>query len=454
MSKWVVAAFVIAMAPALTLAQGRPSKNVAPGGFEQIKVAPIMVVAENTRTDHLRQTFPARAAEGKYKTAWDIEWDFVPSMNRKVQLLRIVRAKFQYQDNKGQWKSITVARNIELMEAFAAYDDGKTAFLDLAARGANLTVAASKSLLGPACVAPGEILAFSHEPKLKIAREVHDDGLRWLSGHAWTEDEVKGYRGEKLLLSSFFQAGNYTYAVEFDFTDDGRIIPKLGFTAHNLFNRNGSKQTEGDVHVHVGCWRLEFDMTVSDSSTTTRGGPTQNDYRLMSRRFDWAGKRFRIADEPFGANGLAWETESREGKAQWKAEEFTSLRVQSKEAKNAHTHPIAYDLLPMRTGSIRDLREAGSAKGKDMDFLNHDFWVTRGPSKKAYHDVPAIAAGRSPLKDQPATVWYSSPGLHVPRGEDFGGDSGTSSRSGLALMNWVEFTLRPRNLFDSTPLYP
>ena len=251
-----------------------------------------------------------------------------------------------------------------------------------------------------------------------------------------------------------FQAGNYTYAVEFDFTDDGRIISKLGFTAHNLFNRNGSKQTEGDVHVHVGCWRIEFDLTVADSSKATRGGPTQNDYRLMSRRFDWVGKRFRMADEPFGANSIARETETREGKAQWKAEEFTTLRVQSNDAKNAHQHPIAYDLLPMRMGSIRDLREIGFTKGKDMDFLNYDFWVTRGSSKKAYHDVPSVAAGRNTLKNQPATVWYSSPGLHVPRGEDYGGDSGTSARSGVALMNWVEFTLRPRNLFDSTPLYP
>ncbi len=454
MRKWAAVLFVAAMAPVLARSQGRFAKDATPAGVELLKVPPLVVTAENKKTDPVRQTFPARVGEGKHRTAWDIEWDFVPSINNRVKLLRIASARFSFQDNKGQWKTVTVARNLELMEAFASYDDGKSSFLDLGVKGADLTVAAMKNLQGPACVAPGEILSYTFDPKYKIYREVHDDGIRWLNGYNKSEDTVKGYRGEKLILCSLFQAVNYTYAVEYDFTDDGRIISKLGFTAHNYYSRNEAKQADGDIHVHVGCWRMEFDLSVSDSANITRGGPTQNDYRLMSRRYDWVGKRFRVADEPFGANPLSKETEAREGKAQWKAEEFTTLRVQSTTVKNSHQQPIAYDLLPMRMGSIRELRDIGFTKGRDMDFMNYDFWVTRGQSKKAYHDVPSVAAGRSPLKDQPATVWYSSPGLHVPRGEDYGSDSGSSSWTGVALMSWVEFTLRPRNLFDGTPLYP
>ena len=86
-----------------------------------------------------------------------------------------------------------------------------------------------------------------------------------------------------------------------------------------------------------------------------------------------------------------------------------------------------------------------------MDFVNYDFWLTRTPQQYfPYHTLPKVAAGRQ-LVGQPTTVWYSSPGIHVPRGEDFGPMN--ERRTGVALTSWVEFTLRPRDLFDTTPLF-
>ena len=87
MSKWAAVWLVVAMVPALALSQDRPAKDASPG-YETIKVAPIAVVAENSKADLVRQTFPARASEDKFKTAWEIDWDFVPSMNGRVKLLR------------------------------------------------------------------------------------------------------------------------------------------------------------------------------------------------------------------------------------------------------------------------------------------------------------------------------------------------------------------------------
>jgi Cu2+-containing amine oxidase len=64
-----------------------------------------------------------------------------------------------------------------------------------------------------------------------------------------------------------------------------------------------------------------------------------------------------------------------------------------------------------------------------------------------------LAAHQRELQGQPVTVWYNTPALHVPRGEDFGAD-GQDQRKGVALTTVIEFTLRPRDLFDSTPFYP
>ena len=104
---------------------------------------------------------------------------------------------------------------------------------------------------------------------------------------------------------------------------------------------------------------------------------------------------------------------------------------------------------------------------EEMDFINQDFWVTHTPPngpKQPYHLVAKLAQGRNELKDNACTVWYSQPALHVPRTEDFGGPNGDMNGnpnskklatwgSGVALTTWIEFTLRPRDLFDSTPLY-
>jgi hypothetical protein len=42
----------------------------------------------------------------------------------------------------------------------------------------------------------------------------------------------------------------------------------------------------------------------------------------------------------------------------------------------------------------------------------------------------------------------------VPRGDAFGTADGKASYLGVAITTWTGFTLKPRDLFDGTPLYP
>jgi hypothetical protein len=115
---------------------------------------------------------------------------------------------------------------------------------------------------------------------------------------------------------------------------------------------------------------------------------------------------------------------------------------------------MAFDLIPQRLGALRQLQPEGGTYPTNMDFINYDFWVTRTESGFTnYIDVPRYAGQRRPLTGYPTTVWHCAPVLHFPRGEDFGTEDGTNSYAGLALTFWSGFYIKPRDLFDGTPLY-
>ena len=124
------------------------------------------------QSEIIHQGFPAKSPAGSHTTSWDIHWDFIPCINKGAHVLRIVSAKYNFKDKDGQRKSVMVARNMQLAEAFTSYDDGQTCYLDLAhqpkagTRRANLTVQLTPKL--EQCVLPGEILEFSGDARLRI----------------------------------------------------------------------------------------------------------------------------------------------------------------------------------------------------------------------------------------------------------------------------------------------
>ncbi|MFO0799102.1 MAG: YbjN domain-containing protein [Gemmataceae bacterium] len=397
----------------------------------------------------------------KSETAWEVTWD-IPNLTRRggmsdSRVLRIVSAKFSWKDEKKQPRSLVVARNLMLAEAFSQYDNKETCFLDVAKIGTPM-LKANKDFLGPMCVGPGKILASTNaDHDGKVYQELHYDGLRWMGVY----DKVQARGGEKLVLWAAMRSGNYAFLMEYNFTDDGRIVSRLGLTAHNLFDRavlpkekgvphRAMRTKDGDVHAHFGCWRLEFDLHDPDRNL---GGCDQNTIQLVSRKF--ADGKFGLKPLPFpgvDADGMP-ATEPREGKAKWVATEFTTLRAESKAVKNTRGQPIAYDLVSSRTGAASAFLPLGNTKYVDMDFINYDYWVTRTPDVfRHYYKVPTLAAGGRPLAGERATVWHSVGGIHAPRDEDFG-PGGVDAARGAALTEWVGFTLKPRNLFDGTPLF-
>jgi Cu2+-containing amine oxidase len=362
-------------------------------------------------------------------------------------VLRIRSAKFMWKDRYGKPQWIAVARMLELAEIYVPYDNGWTAILDIHDMPFHITPA-RKEFLGPNCVLPGEILPSSNLAwSGTVHKEVHDDGIRWMSAETDDRNQIadRARRGEKMILWSTYYGANYRYLIEYSFGDDGMITCRLGPTGRNIFNR---QEDQRDTHLHIGCWRLEFDLGDPSSGT---GGPKDNDVLLVRRVFDEVSERFGQIAKPFAKNSHG---QACEGSARWSAEDFTAVRVQSRVRKNAHGRPVAFDLIPQRVGALRQLQPEGGTYATDMDFINYDFWVTRTESGFTdYIDVPHYASQRRPLTGYPTTVWHCTPALHFPRGEDFGSEDGKSSYAGLAITFWTGFYVKPRDLFDSTPLY-
>jgi hypothetical protein len=416
---------------------------------------PVVVGEPPAAGNVVRQGFPAAKADlndlTKSDTAWEVEWELTHPQNRPLyppgSILRIRTAKFMWKDRSGNPQWVMVARMLELAEIYVPYDNGWTAFLDVHDMTFH-TNPARPEFLGPSCVLPGEILKSSNPYWSEtVHKEVHDDGIRWMSAETDERYQIadRARRGEKMILWSTYYGANYRYLVEYTFGDDGVLTCRVGPTGRNLMNRQEDLR---DTHLHVGCWRLEFDL--GDPVTGT-GGPKDNEVLLVRRVFDDVSERFGQVARPFAKN---FQGQACEGNARWNAEEFTSIRVESRVRKNAHGKPIAFDLIPHRFGAMRQLQPEGGTHATNMDFINYDFWVTRTESGNTnYIDVPQYAGQRRPLASYPTTVWHCAPVLHFPRGEDFGGEDGKSNYEGLASTFWTGFYVKPRDLFDSTPLY-
>ncbi len=402
-----------------------------------------------------KQGFPAASFDPNNPelsdTAWEIEWELTHPENKTWYppgcVMRIKSAKFMWKDRSGRPQWATVVRMLEVSEIYVPYDNGNTAFLDVHDMSFNMTPA-RKAFLGPNCVAPGEVLGSSNPNWANtVHKEVHDDGVRWMSAETGGRNQISDRvrRGEKLLLWGTYYGANYRYMMEYGFTDDGMISCRIGPTGRNIFNRQADL---GDTHMHIGLWRFEPDL---GDPIRKIGGPKEIDVSISRRTVDEEKEKFLQVSKPFNKNASG---EACEGSARWNAEEFTTLRFASKVRKNAHARPIAYDVMTSRFGVTREMKQQGGTDESNIDFINQDFWVTRTESGFTdYIDVPKYAKDRRPLTGQPTTIWLSTPALHVARTEDFGPETGTNSYTGTAITTWAGFMLKPRDLFDGTPLY-
>jgi Copper amine oxidase, enzyme domain len=256
-----------------------------------------------------------------------------------------------------------------------------------------------------------------------VVKEMRDRGVAW-------KDDVHGVRrGRELVLWAGLEAGNYMYIMSYSFHDDGTIAFRLGATGQNLPGHRF------EAHTHSAHWRIDVDLVDGKN----------NSAMLMRHVEDPASLGAEDLKEPF--NGGV------EGGVDWDPKEFTMIRVQSAK-NNARGEPIAYDLMPMRSGTPRHNEE----------FTRHDLWVSHShpdrPIEQLFAYLPTTIKDEEAIEETDIVLWCNSASHHEPRHED--GLPGGRPRvwffddawEGSALVMWSGFDFRPRNLFDRTPFYP
>ncbi|MEX0679684.1 MAG: hypothetical protein WD063_21625 [Pirellulales bacterium] len=355
------------------------------------------------------QHFPADKPAQQMDTQWRVIW----GIERHAGMSEILFVKEAYFKRSKDEPELKVLNDCRLAEIFVPYNGGARIY-DLSGHSFSL-VTIDEQVLGPACVAPGAILARDGQPSESglVAREVHDGHLRWMNAAERTR------RGQSLSLWSVLDGSNYRYIMLYDFRDDGLVGFRLGATAHNLYSSDDDETT----HLHLGCWRLHLAL----------GDPRQTKFSVV--RLD-TEKATTVV-----------ETAAQERRIKWNPDEFTALRVESLVEKNSHAppHAIGYELMPLRMGSAR-------YSGVGEEFTLHDLWVTRpDAAERRPRDLGQYENGQA-LGSAGATIWHQVPVLHRARDEDFG-RVGTNSGEGVAITAWAGLDLKPRNLFSKTPLY-
>jgi primary-amine oxidase len=338
------------------------------------------------------QEFPAG---GPVETAWRVRWAQGPGKG-----LYITGAWFKRAPSKPWMQVLYDARVVEL---FVPYHSGSPRFYDLTSFNFGLVRA---TLADKGCC--GALLG---NPPV-VVKEVRDRGIAW-------KDDTLVRRGQELVLWGTLDAANYNYVMEYGFRDDGVIEFRIGATARNL------PGAEVESHMHNALWRIDMDLNGAGS-----------DAAFLMRHIEPFGSAQQAKDSMAPFNGGV------EGNATWVAPEFTMVEVEDIRTRNAKSHPIGYELMPFRRGSSRHAEA----------FTKQDFWVTRWhPTELTYTSLSSYANGEQVL-DNDIVLWHVTPVHHQPRDED--GEKVGGVWKGVALIMWGGFDLKPRNLFDETPLHP
>ncbi len=393
-----------------------------------LKGATGLKVTPGSNDRELEIAFPV--GDPQPETAWKIVWDvetagqansqgfkFRPDRGKAPLLFKIKKASFR-PGPQAPW--FQVLEDAHPSEFYVPYYFQKTRFFDLRDHGQYVPLLAREG--GPR----SKLLGAGRY----VMAEVRDRGLAYKFGQI-------SRRGEQLVLWANFQAGNYTYVVEFDFHDDGTVAFKHAPTGYNFFDH-----FESASHMHNCLWRIGVKLAPEGQDRVV-----DNRTELVRLDAKQAGPQGKLDVQPITTESFH----------DWKGEDFTRIRITNPhvtvfpQSNKRPQLPIGYDLVPLLQGQARHQRAADEA------FSLHDFWVTRPDCpEKMYINLPGYFRSQEqprPLENGDGVVlWHMSSALHVPRSED-GIYSGNNPSNGQALVSFTTVELRPRNLFLRTPLY-
>jgi primary-amine oxidase len=277
-----------------------------------------------------------------------------------------------------------------------------------------------------------------------------DGGMLWKHYESYSKTN-ESRRGRELVVFFIATIGNYDYAINWIFRQDGELdvdaaltgimLPK-GVAAAKAGTQGAGHLVSPNVvaphHQHFFNFRLDFDIdgqknAVHEMNTTAMpAGPANPFLNGMVM------KETMLATETAAARDMNMATAR------------TWMIVNPGEQNALGTHP-AYVLVP-GSNAVPYVSPASEVR-KRAGFINHPFWATR------YHDGEMYAGGvypnqslggagltswvanNEPLSNQDVVVWYTMGITHIPRPEEWP----------VMPVTHVGFKMIPANFFTRNP---
>jgi len=292
-------------------------------------------------------------------------------------------------------------------------------------------------------------------PRAACLFEQYGGDFAWR--HTWAGGAVETRRQRDLVLRTIGNYGNYNYAFDWVFRQDGTIKVRVGLTgldqeetvasrtaAHDpnghadAYGRFIAENAVGINHDHFFSFRLDFDVDGTANSFVRD--------RLITKRLP--------ADIP---RKSMWVVKSEVARAEQQAKLRISMgqpeiwRVINPNVKNAMGYPVGYEIVPGENATSLLLPE--DYPQRRAGFTDYQLWVTRYQENERYAagDYPTLSRGGDGLpawtkanrgiEDTDIVVWYTMGVHHVPRSEDWP----------VMPTVWHEFELRPVNFFARNP---
>ena len=347
-----------------------------------------------------------------------------------------------YMDPSGNWYSRTFMDGGEY--GFGANATPLSAGYDCPSTGLLLDALVPDDM-GAAFVASDAICIFE--------RNLGDPAWRHFDG--FTGSGFEGRRAVELVLRMGATIGNYDYFIDWVFTQDGRIKPRIGASGYDGL-KGVLAQSMNDLTAQA------------DAAYGTQVAPglvaTNNDHFFSIRLdvdIDGLGNSLsidRLTMRDFEGPRSGWVVESQvagheqEALLDYDPSRPAYWRIFNPNAPGPVGNAPGYVLRPGNSVAY-SLLDRGDPAQQRAGFTGHQLWVTPLDADERYSagdyvnqsegglGLPAWTAANRPIENADIVLWYTAGFHHVPRTEDFP----------IMPSVWHEFELMPFNFFDRNP---
>lgn len=272
--------------------------------------------------------------------------------------------------------------------------------------------------------------------------------------HSGQNDLVESRRERDLVLRTIGTFGNYDYALDWVFRQDGTIRVRVGATGldevkgvvsrsanedpggqADEYGRFIAENTIGVDHDHFFSFRLDFDVDGTANSFVRDRISVKRLPATSLRKSVWVAKPEIARTE-------------QQAKLQMHMAEPEAWRVINSNVKSPLGYPVGYQIMPGENAT--SLLSPDDYPQRRAGFTDYQMWVTpyRDDERYAAGDYPNQSKGGGGLpawtkadrkiENTDIVLWYTMGFHHVPHSEDWP----------VMPTMWHEFELHPFNFFS------